>query len=83
MSNQEIIECSYLSLGEMRFFDESMDAAIVGCSDGKPVYDFMKMVEILQTEGVDRLDAEDFISDNYFDLYGKETPLIMRSITDM
>ncbi len=43
----------------------------------------MKMVEILQTEGVDRLDAEDFISDNYFDLYGKETPLIMRSITDM
>ena len=83
MSNQEIIECSYLSLGEMRFFDESMDAAIVGCADGKPVYDFMKMVEILQNAGIDRMDAEDYISDNYYGLYGVDTPVIMRSIKDM
>lgn len=83
MSNQEIIECSYLSLGKMRFFDESMDAAIVGCADGKPVYDFVKKVEILQNAGIDRMDAEDFIIDNYYGLYGEETPIIMRSIKDM
>lgn len=43
----------------------------------------MKMVEILQNAGIDRMDAEDYISDNYYGLYGDDTPVIMRSIKDM
>lgn len=66
------------------FMESDMrDLSPVFRADGKPVYDFVKMVEILQNAGIDRMDAEDYISDNYYGLYGDDTPIIMRSIEDM
>lgn len=63
-----------------------MTEAAVGIShDGRVIYDHERMVELLMEDGMEREDAEDYISYNTvrtIDYLGEHAPIIMYQFED-
>ena len=81
MKNEELIQAlSDMGHEEAIVFPDFSEAAVGISQDGRVIYDHERIVEILMADGMEREDAEDYISYNTvrtIDYLGEHAPIIM------